>query len=641
MSSILLNTLQSTFRLNAFRPGQQQVIEALLAERSALAVFPTGGGKSLCYQLPALLQDGLTLVISPLIALMKDQVDVLRSLGVEAARLDSSLEVKEIKEIYEKMRNRQLKLLFIAPERLGNERFVQSLARTPIALLAIDEAHCISEWGHNFRPDYLKLSHHAKTLGIRKFLALTATATLKVSADICNIFQIEERDHIRTDFYRPNLTIQITPSENRNKDELLYERLRALPQNPTIVYVTLQKTAEHVADWLNSKGLNARAYHAGMKSEERSAIQEAFMHGAIPIIVATIAFGMGIDKSDIRAIYHYNLPKSLENYVQEIGRAGRDGLPSHCEILACGDDQTTLLNFSYGDTPSRNTIESVVGYVLQQEGEFLLNNYEIARTYDIRPLVLNTLLTYLELDGYIQHIGAQYETYQWKWIASANDILQKFNHERREFLSAVFASASKGRIWDKIDCGQTAIQISQPRERIVTAINYLEEQGLIQVQTSGVRQKYRLLNPSVPISNLSDDYASRFEKREQQDELRLNQVVALAEQPGCITRAITTYFGDAFEEKCNHCSDCLGQDCGPLPMSAKEEWKSEFDSRIQAAVNRHLSVLKDARGITRLLCGLSSPAISYAKLGGNPDFGCMEQLSFKTVLSKVTENLSK
>jgi ATP-dependent DNA helicase RecQ len=333
--------LQETFRFSAFRPGQQAVIECLLAGRSALAIFPTGGGKSLCYQLPALLLDGLTLVISPLIALMKDQVDALRERGILAARLDSSIGPAEAQAIYRQLADGSLKLLYIAPERLANERFLNRLRGRQISLLAIDEAHCISEWGHNFRPEYLKIARLAEELKVGRVLTLTATATPDVAADIRRAFNIAESDQTRTSFHRPNLHLTVSPCPAPERCQLLLQRLRERSPGPAIVYVTLQKTAERSPP-SRREGAAARAYHAGMKNEERTAVQDAFMAGNTNVVVATIAFGMGIDKADIRAIYHYNLPKTLENYMQEIGRAGRDGEDAHCEIFACADDLTVL-----------------------------------------------------------------------------------------------------------------------------------------------------------------------------------------------------------------------------------------------------------------------------------------------------------
>ena len=255
--------LQENFAFTTFRPGQEAVIDCLVAGRSALAIFPTGGGKSLCYQLPALLLDGLTLVISPLIALMKDQVDALRGRGIMAARLDSSIGPAEVQTIYSQLADGSLKLLYIAPERLANERFINRLQGRPIALLAIDEAHCISEWGHNFRPEYLKIASLAKELKVGRVLALTATATPEVAADIRRAFDIVDTDLIRTSFHRPNLHLTVSPCPAPERRQLLLERLRQRPSGATIVYVTLQKTTEEVAAFLGAEGVAARAYMLG------------------------------------------------------------------------------------------------------------------------------------------------------------------------------------------------------------------------------------------------------------------------------------------------------------------------------------------------------------------------------------------
>src|SRR6187399_1543622 len=328
-----LEVLAARFGFDAFRPGQEQVVEALLDGRSALAVFPTGAGKSLCYQLPALLLEGMTVVVSPLIALMKDQIDFLQRSGIAAARLDSSLNAADQRDIFDRLRAGSLKLLYVAPERFNNERFLAQLARTRISLFAVDEAHCISEWGHNFRPDYLKLAERARELAAERVLALTATATPAVVADIRAGFGIEEADAVVTGFYRPNLTLLTTPVTARERDARLVARLRERPPGSTIVYVTLQKTSLRVAGLLAAAGLPARPYHAGMSAEERVAVQEWWSNSPHAIVVATIAFGMGIDKADVRYVHHYNLPKSLESYSQEIGRAGRDGARSVVELL--------------------------------------------------------------------------------------------------------------------------------------------------------------------------------------------------------------------------------------------------------------------------------------------------------------------
>lgn len=324
----LTNALQDHFGFSTFRPGQRQIIEQILAGKSSAAVFPTGSGKSLCYQLPALLLPGLTLVISPLIALMKDQIDALLAKGIQAARLDSTLTNNEYQDVMRGVRRGDIKLLYVAPERFMNERFRSAMLGIRISLFAVDEAHCVSEWGHNFRPDYLKLSLFARSFGAECVLALTATATPEVLEDICRSFDIQQNHAVSTGFYRPNLTLLTMPIEDSKRNDELLTDLRRQPAGPTIIYVTQQGKAEEVAQMLSENALPAKFYHAGMKSEDRTATQEWFIQSKAGIVAATIAFGMGIDKADIRYVYHYNLPKSLENYSQEVGRAGRDGLLS-------------------------------------------------------------------------------------------------------------------------------------------------------------------------------------------------------------------------------------------------------------------------------------------------------------------------
>ena len=327
MTDVLHQALRSHFGFDRFLPGQEQVVDHLLAGKSAAAVFPTGGGKSLCYQLPALLLPGVTLVVSPLIALMKDQIDGLSRRGIAAARLDSTLSTEEYAETMRQARSGSLRLLYVAPERFQNERFRQAIAQIRVALFAVDEAHCISEWGHNFRPDYLKLVEFARQCRAERLLALTATATPQVLEDVCRAFNIEPECAIRNSCYRPNLTVLTTPVSGPEHESQLLARLRERPAGPTIIYVTLQRTAEELAARLSAQGFAARAYHAGLEDELRAAVQDWFMHSTSGIVVATIAFGMGIDKADIRYVYHYNPPKSLENYSQEIGRAGATGCP--------------------------------------------------------------------------------------------------------------------------------------------------------------------------------------------------------------------------------------------------------------------------------------------------------------------------
>ena len=626
--------LKGVFGFDAFREGQEAVVTRLVEGRSVLAVFPTGGGKSLCYQLPALVLDGLTLVISPLIALMKDQLDFLSARGAPAGRLDSSLTREENLALYDALHAGRLKLLYVSPERLGNERFLQTLRNRSISLLAIDEAHCISEWGHNFRPDYLKIAQLARELRVERVLALTATATPKVAQDITRAFSIDAGDVVHTGFYRPNLALRVTPCTAAQRNALLLERLCARPAGPTIVYVTLQRTAELVAAYLAARGLNARAYHAGMETEQRTEVQEAFMASTDAIIVATIAFGMGVDKSDIRYVYHYNLPKGLESYSQEIGRAGRDGKPSVCEMLACMDDVVTLENFVYGDTPTSEAVAALVGEVLSQGEVFDVSVDELGNRHDIRPLVVKTLLTYLELKNVIASTGPFYSSYKFQPQRSSAEILAKFDPDRARFLRQVFQHARKGKTWFSLDVEATSRLLHESRQRIVAALGYLEEAGDLVLQAAGVRQGYRLIELPSSVDELCKMLDRRFQQRETTDVARIQQVVDFAREPGCLTQRLLTYLGEQRAD-CGHCSRCEGEPPQPLPGATQPTLGTAQIGQINQLLQERHAALQSPRQVARFLCGLVSPATTRAKLKQHPLFGAFDSLPFGGVLQLV------
>ena len=335
--------LKRTFGYSTFRPLQREIIEASLAGRDVFALLPTGGGKSLCFQIPALTRGGLTVVVSPLIALMKDQVDQLQASGVAATFLNSTLDAAEARSRLSGLHRGEYRLLYVAPERLMLEGWSENLKKWNVTCLAIDEAHCVSEWGHDFRPEYRQLAKLREALPGVPLMALTATATERVRADVITHLKLREPEVFVASFNRPNLTYRVTPKDEPLKQ--IIEFVRKRESECGIIYCASRATAERVAEGLAGRGIAARPYHAGLDAEERGRNQDAFLRDDTRIICATIAFGMGINKPNVRWIIHHDLPKNIEGYYQETGRAGRDGLPGDCLLLFSAGDIAKQTHF--------------------------------------------------------------------------------------------------------------------------------------------------------------------------------------------------------------------------------------------------------------------------------------------------------
>ncbi|WP_087018022.1 RecQ family ATP-dependent DNA helicase [Thaumasiovibrio subtropicus] len=644
-------TLQNVFGFTALRDGQKATIDKVLQHKSCAAIFPTGSGKSLCYQLPALHLPHLTLVISPLLALMKDQLAFLQSKGIAAATLDSTQTPDEAQAVIRGVTQGEIRILMVSVERLKNERFREMIKNVPISMLVVDEAHCISEWGHNFRPDYLMLPTYRAQFNIPQVLLLTATATPAVIRDMRDKFTIAEDDVVLTGFYRPNLALNVIAAES-NKLAQLTDHVLHEPQSPTIIYVTLQQTAEAVASHLIQQGINAAAYHAGLESTQREHIQDAFMANRIDCVVATIAFGMGVDKANIRRVFHFDLPKSIENYSQEIGRAGRDGLSSTCTVFADLSGITVLENFVFGDTPERSAIDALLAQI--PEADWHVKLHSLSNETNIRQLVLKTLLVYLEMEGIIEMGFSYFAEYRFKTLQPVEAILAKFQGERQQFVEQIFRASPKARTWHQVDFDRLWHESRGERKRAIRALNYFEELGLIQLETKQMTDVYHVRQPHFDRDMVASTLTALTQTKEQAAIERIDEMVQFFSSERCLSYRLADYFGDTQSPRqptgCGHCSVCLGQ---PAVLNQPENTTLASATQVIdwcqpliAAASKHEITVTETL-LCRFLCGLTTPfftrlkarqMVGFGQLSAMPFRQCLALIESSSILSNATIN---
>jgi len=650
----LLPSLKQTFGFDQFRGGQEQTIRQLIAGQSSLAIFPTGSGKSLCYQLTALHLPHVTLVISPLLALMKDQLEFLAGKGIAAASIDSTLSGDESQQVMADVRSGKIKILMVSVERFKNERFRQFINAVPISMLVVDEAHCISEWGHNFRPDYLKLPVYCQELNISLVLLLTATATKKVKNDMAAKFSIQPEHIIQTGFYRSNLDLSVVPVAEAEKSQLLVQKIReqqqtfALSNTAGIVYVTLQHSAEGVAAYLHAAGINAVAYHAGFDSDKRQQIQNDFMQGRIDVVVATIAFGMGIDKSNIRFVMHYDLPKSIENYSQEIGRAGRDGQPSNCLTLANLDGLNTVENFVYGDTPELSAIEFLLENIRHESKsskkelnvtEWELQVVGLSNASNIRQLPLKTLLVQLEMMKVIKPMYAYFAEFKYKFLQDKESILAMFEGERREFLQAIFTTSQFKKVWGAPDFDALFNTYKTDRSRVITALDYLAEKQLIELESKKMTEVFQVYQEALHNPELAEILHHYFVDKEEKEIKRIASLVRFFELEKCLSSNLARYFDDQqAPQECGHCSVCRGQ-VAKLRYSQQPQCPS--DSDLQRYISGLAQRLEGKADMSldiqcRFLAGISVPVFARNKVRQLEGFGSCEQLRYSEIRQRIS-----
>ena len=568
----LLVALDTYFGYTFFRKGQREIVEAILEGENVFAVFPTGHGKSLCYQLPALMLEGITIVISPLISLMKDQVDALRAQGIHSVALINSTQTwEEYQSELARLRRNEIKLLYISPERLRSRRFLDILNAFPISLFVIDEAHCISQWGRDFRPAYLSLKDTIDVLQPRVIALFTATAPPEIQEDILNVLNIPTPRTLTQGIERPNLKLAVQQSEDDDEKYQHLERfltdqnpnllpirlgnLKASPKNG-IIYAGRRRDTEEIADFLQRRGFRADFYHAGLEPHERARVQEAFFDNSengLDIVVATNAFGMGIDKPDIRYIVHWTLTGTLEEYCQEVGRAGRDEEDALCILLFCNDDRGLHEWFIKESAPDKQFLLKLLKVIENFRGSEryrTISNDELEWMSSAKGTKIHVCLSYLEKLGFLK-----------RWYNVPSQLSVRFRGSRigagppteatqRELLGQLRGGKSKTIL-------ELCEAVGENPKEIMEGLAELQSEGYIQYWGQEDLLLIELLEDSQMLSTLTDEQieVGDYVRRKQS---QLNQMVVYALETTCRMRVIRHYFGEPVDEdyRCGTCDLC-------------------------------------------------------------------------------------
>ena len=562
--------LKQHFGFSAFRGRQQDIIANVVAGRDTMVIMPTGAGKSLCFQLPALVREGVTLVVSPLVALMKDQVDSLLALGIAATTINSSVSSSEQRQRLIDIGRGRYKLVYVAPERF-TPAFIARMQTINVGLLAIDEAHCLSQWGHDFRPDYLKLGRVRQELGFLPTIALTATATPEVQQDIAQVLGMENCTRYVTGFDRPNLELEVRKISGKN--ERKYEQLRSVLssiQGVKLIYCATRKNVERVTAHLRENGIMAGMYHAGLSMQERTDVQNAFMYGLIDTVVATNAFGMGVDKSDIRCVVHWEFPGTVEAYYQEIGRAGRDGQPSKVVLLYRAIDDQVQRTFIEASYPSKEWVEQVwvtLQSLVRRNNHNVtlwIGHEELAELLpsDINGRAVGACFYTLDREGYIRRLSSNHRKGQ-VWLAQS---------PKRH------PSGIRGKVYDhiahslqgydgysiEVNPEHLASDLELSKDQLMAALHALRDAKLIRWEAPERVGGVELLRYGEPLV-INEELILR---RRNHEFKKLELMKAYAESE-CRRRYLITYFGeDAPFERCGTCDRCCNGGGQAKPVEA-------------------------------------------------------------------------
>jgi len=638
-----LESCLARFGLSSFRKGQREVISAVLAGHDCLCIMPTGGGKSLCYQLPSIVRDGVTLVISPLIALMKDQVDAMAPLGIRATCINSSLSLPEQLARLEQMAEGGFDLVYIAPERLRNQRFLDAVRGARIHLLAVDEAHCISEWGHDFRPDYARLGRFRQRLGNPQTIALTATATPEVREDIAQMLQLRDPQVFVSGFARDNLHFEVQDVSNgREKDERLLEFLRETP-GAGIVYASSRKRCEDVCQ-LIADGLkrNVGVYHAGLLPEDRRRVQEDFMTDRVQIIVATNAFGMGIDKPDLRFVVHYNMPGSLEAYYQEAGRAGRDGQPSRCLLLYTYQDRYIQEFFIENAYPTREVMATVYDYLRSLEDdpiEITLEDLKERLDLPVGAEGVGACERLLEKSGAVERLDSVENKASVRLdsdLPTLVDLLPKEAKVQRKVLQVIEREVGERR-WERVYFRPQRISSGSglDRDSVLRALRELNRLEAFDYVPAFRGRAVHVLTRDKPFDQLDIDFDALAARRQAEYD-KLDRVIHFARARRCRQLVILDYFGDPDRRHCGRCDNCNSRRTTAATHGG-DVVSAAASAEVIKAVRIVLSGVARAQGrfgkslVAQMLCGSKASKIVRFRLDKLSTFGLLGHLKQQDV----------
>ena len=584
-----LEILQLYWGYSSFRPLQETIIQSALDGQDTLALLPTGGGKSICFQVPTLVQEGMCLVISPLIALMKDQVENLKKREIAAEAIYSGMHYRDIDRILDNAVYGGIRFLYISPERLTTDILQERIKKMPLKLLAVDEAHCVSQWGYDFRPPYLQIAETRKLIPDVPVMALTATATPEVVKDIQEKLGFRKEHVLQKSFARENLAYVVL--EEEGKEKKLVEIIQKT-KGSAIVYVRSRRRTKELSNWLRRHRIHADFYHAGLDQDARTAKQDAWMENKLRVIVSTNAFGMGIDKADVRTVVHMDLPDSLEAYFQEAGRAGRDGQKSFAVLLYNQNDRRTLERNYETAFPKMSELRQIYralgSYFQLAVGGGFGESYnfdliEFSKTYQFEVLKTHACLQMLEQEGWIMLTDSVFIPSSLR-IKVSKDELYDFllRHPKMERIIKTILRTYQGAFQHDIRMREKRLArfLGIPRQELQKALERLQQASIIDYSPQREDPQLIFLHERVDADNLTIDQALyNFRKKRYQE--RIRQAIAYAEKVTCRSQQLLAYFGEEDSEKCGVCDVCLGRTSAEVSTEDFERYKSKIQTLLK------------------------------------------------------------